>query len=79
MRPVTVMGEDEPLAVRPPGDAVTVYPVMADPLLTEGLNETVAAWSAGVAVTALGAPGTPGSTGKLRETVVAGAYVPLPD
>ena len=31
VRPVTVIGEDAPVAVRPPGEEVTVYPVIADP------------------------------------------------
>ena len=31
VKPVTVIGEDVPVAVIPPGEAVTVYPVIADP------------------------------------------------
>ena len=31
VKPVTVIGEDVPVALIPPGEAVTVYPVIADP------------------------------------------------
>jgi hypothetical protein len=47
------------LAVTPPGDAVTVYPVMAEPPLLTGAVHDTTAWAfPGVAVTAIGAPGT---------------------
>ena len=47
------------LAVKPPGDDVTVYPVIAlPPLETGAVHETVACPSPGVAVTLVGAPGT---------------------
>jgi hypothetical protein len=44
VRPGMVIGEDEPAAVMPPGDAVTVYPVIGFPPSESGVaNETVAA------------------------------------
>jgi len=47
------------LAVAPPGDAVTVYPVTAEPpLLAGAVQVTTAEALPGVAVTAVGAPGT---------------------
>jgi len=55
--------------VAPPGDAVTVYDVIAEPpLLVGAVNDTSADPSCAIAVTADGAPGT--STG-VTELVVA--------
>ena len=47
------------LTVAPPGDAVTVYPVIGEPpLLAGAVQRTVAEAFPGVADTAVGAPGT---------------------
>ena len=41
--PVTVIGDEAPVAVRPPGEEVTVYPVIADPpVFTGAVKLTVA-------------------------------------
>jgi len=59
--PETVIGEDEPVPVRPPGLDVTVYPVIVDPLLdVGGVNVTLAATPTRVAVPMVGASGTAG-------------------
>ena len=66
--PVTVLGEDEPEAVRPPGLEVTVYPVIiaGTPGLTGAVNVTDAdVLEASLAVPIVGAPGTAGA-GPLR-------------
>lgn len=43
VRPVIVIGEEEPVAVKPPGDEVTRYPVIvAPPSSTGAVNVTVA-------------------------------------
>ena len=58
-RPVTV--QDSPVVehVAPPGLAVTVYPVIADPPLEFGVAHDTVAWPLpDVAVTPVGAPGT---------------------
>ena len=58
VRPVTVIGDEPPDAVKPPVFEVTVYPVIVDPpLLTGGVNEIVAWPSPAVAVTLVGASG----------------------
>jgi hypothetical protein len=63
VKPVTVNGLAAPVAVSPPGDAVTVYEVIADPPFDAGaLNVTVAWPFPAVAAPALGAPGTVGGT-----------------
>jgi hypothetical protein len=60
--PDTVSGEFEPDDVRPPGDDVTVYPVMGlPPLLTGAVNITVAWALPAVAEALVGAPGTFGA------------------
>jgi hypothetical protein len=47
------------VVVAPPGDAVILYPVIAEPpLLAGAVHDTTAAVSAGVAVTPVGAAGT---------------------
>ena len=47
------------VAVRPPGEAVTVYPVTGDPPSLAGAVHDTPAWACPpVAVTAVGAPGT---------------------
>jgi len=47
------------VAVCPPGEAVTVYPVMAEPPLLAGAVHDTDAWVLpGVALTPVGAPGT---------------------
>ena len=57
-RPPTVIGEAGPLAVRPPGDEVTVYDVIGvPPLEAGGVNATVACALPAVATTLVGAPG----------------------
>ena len=55
LRPVTLSGELAPVAVRPPGLAVTVYElILAPPLLAGKLNATNALASPPVAVTPSG-------------------------
>ncbi len=57
-RPVTTIGEPGPLAMRPPGDEVAVYEVIAAPPSDAGGEKvTVACWLAGAAVTPVGASG----------------------
>jgi len=57
--PVTVIGLDAPLSVKPPGDDVTVYEVTAVPPLAAGaLKLTVACVFPATADTPVGAPGT---------------------
>ena len=76
---VTVIGDPVPLAVRPPGDEVKVYPVMGAPPVKEGaMKATVACVSPGVALIAVAEPGTAAMMEKDRETVGAGAKVALP-
>ena len=73
VRPVTVMGEVAPVAVAPPGLAVTVYPVIADPPADAGaVNVTVASSLPAIAVPMVGAPGATAFTVKERLTWVAG-------
>jgi hypothetical protein len=56
---VTVIGLAEPLAVCPPGDAATLYEVIAEPPLEAGAVKLTVAWpSPGTADTPAGAPGT---------------------
>jgi len=58
--PVTVADVVDPdtVAVRPPGDDVTVYPVIGDPPVAEGAVHDTVAWPfPAVAFTAVGAPG----------------------
>ena len=60
MRPVTVhVVAPVVVQVRPPGEAVTVYPVMADPSSDAGaVHDTVACSCPATAVTAVGTVGT---------------------
>lgn len=57
--PVTVSGLALPLAVWPPGVAVTVYPVMFDPPLLVGTEKLTVAWP--LPAVAEGLAGTPGA------------------
>ena len=58
VNPVTVIGDEEPVAVRPPGDEVTVYPVIADPPVFVGaVKLTVALPLLPVAEILVGTPG----------------------
>ncbi|MNF13972.1 hypothetical protein D3C80_2159970 [compost metagenome] len=67
------MGEAAPVAVAPPGLAVTVYPVIAAPPADAGaVNATVASALPPVAVPMVGAPGTTAFTAKVRLTCGAG-------
>ena len=77
VRPVTVadVAPDPTLAVIPPGDEVTVYPVIGDPPLDAGgVQVTVAEASPAVAEAAVGLPGAP--TSATSVPVVAGAPSP---
>jgi hypothetical protein len=59
VKPLTVTGEDEPVPVMPPGDEVTVYPVIAPPPVLAGavkVTDTVPL-PAVVAVPMVGASG----------------------
>ena len=59
VRPVTVNGLALPVAVRPPGLEVTVYPVMAAPPLETGAVKEIAASAfPATAETDVGLPGT---------------------
>jgi len=67
--PETDIGEEDPVPVIPPGEDVTVYPVMSDPpLLAGAVKETDAEASPAVADTPVGAPGVVG--GITRDRVV---------
>jgi hypothetical protein len=57
--PVTIIGLCDPVAVAPPGDAVTVYEEIGDPFDPAPENAIVACLSPGVAVTEVGAVGSP--------------------
>jgi hypothetical protein len=58
-KPVTTRGELAPVAVIPPGEDVTVYPVMALPPLEEGALKATLAWALPAVATGLvGASGT---------------------
>jgi hypothetical protein len=60
VKPVTVIGDEAPLAVTPPGLDVTVKPVIAEPPLFAGaLNDTLIVVGVGLAaLTPVGASGT---------------------
>jgi hypothetical protein len=59
VKPVTVIGEEPPVPVNPPGLDVTVYEVIAEPpSLPGGVKVTVASPLPAVAVPIVGAPGT---------------------
>jgi hypothetical protein len=80
VNPVTVIGEDEPVAVMPPGLEVTVYPVITagTPRLAGAVNVTVAdVLEATLAVTLVGAPGGAGG-GPLRVPTEVEAFKPIP-
>ena len=74
INPATVRDDavPAPVAVNPPGEDVTVYPVMAaPPLFTGAVKDTVAWVLPGAAETLVGAPGTlAGVTG--LDSVLAG-------
>jgi hypothetical protein len=59
-KPLTVIGDEMPDALMPPGEAITVYPVIGFPPFHGSENETDAEPSAGAAVTSLGARGAVG-------------------
>ena len=60
--PVTVIGDDAPVAVRPPGEEVTVYPVITDPpVFTGAVKLTVALPLLTVAEILVGTPGAIGA------------------
>jgi hypothetical protein len=56
--PVIVIGDEPPVAVKPPVFELTVYDVIAEPPLLGAVNETVAWPLPCTAVTPVGAPGT---------------------
>ena len=63
VKPVTVIGDEPPVALKPPVFEVTVYEVIADPpLLAGALNVIVACPFPAVAVPIVGAPGTVAGT-----------------
>lgn len=58
VNPVTVIGDDDPVAVIPPGEEVTTYSVAAGfPKYAGAVNDTVTCASPAVAVPMVGAPG----------------------
>ena len=58
VKPVTVIGLDEPVPVMLPGEEVTVYPVIDDPPVAPAVNVTEACAFPPVAVPIVGACGT---------------------
>jgi hypothetical protein len=57
-KPLTVIGEDTPVPVMPPGEAIAVYPVIAPPPTLEGaVKVTDAVVFPPVAVPIVGASG----------------------
>jgi hypothetical protein len=59
VKPVITRGELAPVAVKPPGEEVTVYPVMALPPSEAGAVNATLAWAFPAVATGLvGAPGT---------------------
>jgi hypothetical protein len=59
VKPVTTKGELDPEAVKPPGEDVTVYPVMELPPVKFGaVNATLACALPAVATRLVGEPGT---------------------
>jgi hypothetical protein len=76
-RPITVQPSVAVVQVAPPGDAVTVYPVIdLPPLLTGAVHETAAEALPGVADTDVGTPGA--VAGVTAELGADGALVPAP-
>jgi hypothetical protein len=74
--PVTVIGEEAPDAVRPPGEEVTVYPVIADPpVLVGAVKLTVALPLLTVAEMLVGTPGAIGAGVTADDAIEA---VPVP-
>jgi len=64
VRPVTVIGLPEAVAVLPPGEEVAVYWVIGLPPLDDGaVNVTVACVFPAVAVPIVGGPGTVAAVG----------------
>jgi hypothetical protein len=58
VKPLTVIGEEAPVPVNPPGLEVTVYPVIAlEPTKDGAVNVTEAEADPPVAVPIVGAPG----------------------
>ena len=58
MSPVTISGDEPPVAVNPPGLDVTVYEVILDPPLFPGAEKVIVAWPLPrVAVPIVGASG----------------------
>jgi hypothetical protein len=71
-RPVTVIGEEPPVAVNPPVFEVTVYPVMTEPpSLTGAVKVIVASPLPATAETLVGAPGTVTGTTELLDADAA--------
>lgn len=59
VNPVTTRGEFAPVAVKPPGEDVTLYPVMTLPPVEVGaVNATLTCALPAVATGLVGAPGT---------------------
>jgi hypothetical protein len=71
VKPVTVSGEEAPLALKLPGELVTWYEVMVEPLLAGAVNVTVACAFPPTAVGAVGADGTLGVVTLLVATLAA--------
>jgi hypothetical protein len=72
--PVTVIGLCDPVAVAPPGEAVTVYEEIGDPFALAPENAIVAWASPGVAVIEVGAVGVP--AGVTADEAVDGSELP---
>ena len=75
--PITVIGDDVPVAVMPSGEEVTVYPVIADPpLLAGGVKLTVALPLLAVAEILVGTPGAV-IAGVTEDDALEAAPVPI--
>jgi hypothetical protein len=72
LSPVTTSGLLDPVAAAPPGDAVTVYPVMAAPPVLDGAVKLTDTWlSPRTPLTPVGAPGASAATVSVAALVVA--------
>ena len=77
VRPVTVIGDEAPVAVRPSGEEVTVYPVIADPPVFVGaVKLTVALPLLPLAEILVGVPGTV-AAGVTEDDAVEAVPVPI--
>ena len=74
--PGTVIGEDVPVAVKPPGEEVTVYPVIGEPPSFGAVKLTLALPLLPLALIPVGTPGAIG-TGVTGADAVELVLVPM--